>query len=445
MAESKSQAQGANAPQQNATMSKEDKEKTSKDIQRNQEASEAAQKAVAAQKEAKRLAEAAAGAGDPEERQRLLNQALEKEVEAETFGKTAKYLQSGAFQGLIAGTGLGSGVGVGLGTVVGTLVGGTTSVVTGGIGGGIGAAIGAVNGPFFNVAEAMGAGVKKLTGWLPGWKATEEQKEALDQMVHGVQEQEVPKDEELEQMSSMGGYVDGAEDIYAGWQGDRQQRTWKTKAQSYVPGKESLPSWARWGEKTDEQKQDAGNAANGKANDTSGAAGSESSNTAHPMSKAVSKKVQPGQAVTPSAQSLTKQNTTISANNTPSKNKQGADQNAVGAKPAQPKQNALKPDAPKKTPSSVNSSTAQQTQNETNSVPQRPPKQDASRPEAPKRIPSAMSSSTTQEMQSNANSNPQKRKPRKLERPGQEKPTQQTPPQKKPPRKLEMRSTRAAG
>jgi hypothetical protein len=119
-------------------MSQQQRPLTAKERQRQKETAEAARKAIEAQKKAKELTEAAAGAGDPDERQKLLNQALEKEVEAETFGKTARYLQSGAFQGICAGAGLGGGIGVSLGVLTGTLVGGTTGTITGGLGAGIG-------------------------------------------------------------------------------------------------------------------------------------------------------------------------------------------------------------------------------------------------------------------------------------------------------------------
>lgn len=118
--------------------SAEERKRLQREQERQRETAEAARKAREAQALAKELTQAAAACGDPDERQKLLNQALEKEVEAETFGKTAKYLNTGAFQGLCAGAGLGGGVGVALGTLTGTLVGGTTGVITGGIGGGLG-------------------------------------------------------------------------------------------------------------------------------------------------------------------------------------------------------------------------------------------------------------------------------------------------------------------
>ncbi|KAK3686725.1 hypothetical protein LTR37_019517 [Vermiconidia calcicola] len=178
-----------------------------KEKQRKQETSQAAKKSIELQKQAKELKQAAAGAGDPDERQKLLNEALNKEVEAESFGKTARYLQSGTFQGLCAGTGLGGGIGVGLGTITGTLVGGTTGTVTGGLGGAVGAGVGYLHGAWFKVGDLAGNTLRKVTGDLPGWKSTEEQKQALEKMVNGVKEQDPPSEEELKSMSEEGGKV----------------------------------------------------------------------------------------------------------------------------------------------------------------------------------------------------------------------------------------------
>lgn len=132
-----------------------------------EEASRTAQASLEAQMKAKKLIQAAAGAGDPQERQKLLNQALEKEIEAEKFGKTAKYLQSGAFQGMIAGTGIGTGIGAGLGTLTGVLVGGLTSIATGTLGGAAGTAAGALHGPWIKMGDLAGAAVQKVTGTIP--------------------------------------------------------------------------------------------------------------------------------------------------------------------------------------------------------------------------------------------------------------------------------------
>lgn len=214
------------------------KKDEAKEAERKRETSKAAQKAINAQKEAKRLTQAAAAAGDPDERQKLLNQALEKEVEAETFGKTAKYLQTGPFQGLCAGAGLGGSVGVWLGAVTGTLVGGTTSLITGGLGAGIGLGVGAAHGPWFKVGEWMGEGIRKITGDIPGWKSTDEQKKALEDMVNGVREQDRPGEEELIQMTEDSAPIQAGK----GYTGQRKEDEGEQGLlQGYKPSVPSMP------------------------------------------------------------------------------------------------------------------------------------------------------------------------------------------------------------
>ncbi|KAI4853938.1 hypothetical protein E4T44_00534 [Aureobasidium sp. EXF-8845] len=169
-----------------------------------QESSKAAQKAIELEKEAKELTQAAAGAADSDERQKLLNEALSKSIEAQSFGKVAKYLGSGAFQGLLAGGGVGTGAGAGLGALTGTLVGGVSSLALGGLLGGIGSAVGALHGPWFKPEEIISKGVEKLSGMLPGWKATDDQKQQLGKMVNQVNEQKAPSAKDLEAMASGG-------------------------------------------------------------------------------------------------------------------------------------------------------------------------------------------------------------------------------------------------
>jgi hypothetical protein len=169
-----------------------------------QESSKAAQKAIELENQAKELTQAAAGAADSDERQKLLNEALSKSVEAQSFGKVAKYLGSGAFQGLLAGGGVGTGAGAGLGALTGTLVGGVSSLALGGLLGGIGSAVGALHGPWFKPEEIISKGVEKLSGMLPGWKATDDQKQQLGKMVNQVNEQKPPSAKDLEAMASGG-------------------------------------------------------------------------------------------------------------------------------------------------------------------------------------------------------------------------------------------------
>jgi hypothetical protein len=171
------------------------------------ESSKAAQRALELQRHSKELTQAAADAGDPTERQRLLDEALAKSKEAESLGKTAKFLNSGGFQGLLAGGGVGSIIGVGLGTLVGTLtgalVGGVGTLVVGGLGGGIGSAVGAIHGPWIKSEEALRDGLGKIAGALPSFTATGEQKEQLEKIMGQIEKQEAPSSEELEAM--MGG------------------------------------------------------------------------------------------------------------------------------------------------------------------------------------------------------------------------------------------------
>jgi hypothetical protein len=219
-----------------------------------EETSNAAKSALAAQRKSKELTQAAAAAGDPEERQKLLKKALEKEIEAESFGKTAKYFQSGSFQGLVAGGGLGTGIGIGLGTLTGTLVGGVASLVTGGLGSAVGAGVGALKGPFVTPGELAGEGVSKVTGTVPGWSATEEQQEALEKMIGDAHGQDRPSEEDLTILSNVKAseaathtvnddLKNGREDVKS------QGETWAEYASSYVPSSSSLPSSTGWGSK----------------------------------------------------------------------------------------------------------------------------------------------------------------------------------------------------
>ena len=100
--------------------------------------------ALQAAQKAYELRQAANAAGDPDAREEILAKAINKEIEAESFGKAAKYTRSGAFQGLAAGAGLGVQPGVTLGKLTGALVGGTVATVTGLLGGGVGSVYGAM-------------------------------------------------------------------------------------------------------------------------------------------------------------------------------------------------------------------------------------------------------------------------------------------------------------
>lgn len=187
-------------------MASEKKETESKDSNKNgvsdedarKESSKIAKQATEAQNKATELMKAAAAAGDPDERQKLMEQALEQQIQSKSLGKTARYLRSGTFQGMAVGAGFGIAPGASLGAITGTLVGGVSSTALGGLGAGIGAATGAIHGPFWDLGEGASKGIQKITNSLPGWKATESQKKQLEKMVGQINEQKTPGADELE-------------------------------------------------------------------------------------------------------------------------------------------------------------------------------------------------------------------------------------------------------
>ncbi|GAM87607.1 hypothetical protein ANO11243_056340 [Dothideomycetidae sp. 11243] len=174
------------------------------------------------------LRQAANAAGDPNAREEILAKAINKEIEAESFGKAAKYTQSGAFQGLAAGAGLGVQPGVTLGKVTGAIVGGTVSTVTGLLGGGIGSVYGAMSGPMWDLGQMASHGVRGVVGDFPNWSSTPSQKKALEKMVMQSKETPVPTKEELETMKA-----EAPDDMPQSWSQSAKDMT------GYLP---SMPS-----------------------------------------------------------------------------------------------------------------------------------------------------------------------------------------------------------
>ncbi|EMD92620.1 hypothetical protein COCC4DRAFT_189994 [Bipolaris maydis ATCC 48331] len=172
---------------QKAEEDKKTNKPTVSDEEVRQESGKAANAALAAQKKAKELKDAAAAAGDPEEREKLTAEATNAEIEAESFGKTAKYLRSGAFQGMAMGTGLGVAPGATLGAISGTLVG-----------------------------------------------ASEEQKRTLEKMVGQAKDEETPGTEELEKFKSEGG-------------GGQLDEGWLQNAKGMLPKQEDVSDAAKAG------------------------------------------------------------------------------------------------------------------------------------------------------------------------------------------------------
>lgn len=112
------------------------------------EAAASAESALASAKTASSLRSAAETIKDPKKREKYLQDAYNKEIEAHGNSKKARVLSSGAFQGSVGGGGIGMAVGAGLGTVVGTLVGTVATIPTTAVGTLVGAGVGGVHGPW---------------------------------------------------------------------------------------------------------------------------------------------------------------------------------------------------------------------------------------------------------------------------------------------------------
>jgi hypothetical protein len=124
------------------------------------QAAQVAKAAFSVQGMADSLKSKAALLTDPKERERVLSEAYDREVEARGLSKKARILKSGTFQGAAGGAGIGAATGVGLGTLVGTLVGTVASVPTTALGGLVGAGAGSIHGPWIK----LGGGSKKEGG-----------------------------------------------------------------------------------------------------------------------------------------------------------------------------------------------------------------------------------------------------------------------------------------
>ncbi|KAH7130825.1 hypothetical protein B0J11DRAFT_524177 [Dendryphion nanum] len=193
--------------------------------------------ALQAMQKAWDLRQAANAAGDPQAREEILAKAINKEIEAESFGKAAKYTRSGAFQGLAAGAGLGVQPGVTIGKITGALVGGVVSTVTGLLGGGIGSVYGAMNGPFWDLGEMASKGVRSIIGDFPNWKSTPAQKKALEKMVMQTRDTQAPTQEELEEMKK-----DAPDEMSPSWsQAAKDMSSWRPSMPS-MPAMPSMPS-----------------------------------------------------------------------------------------------------------------------------------------------------------------------------------------------------------
>ena len=229
-AQQKPKPNAANPPSQNmANNSAGGQQGGIPDHEIKQNAGVSASMALQAGQKAWELRQAAHGAGDAKAREEILAKAINKEIEAESFGKAAKYTQSGAFQGLAAGAGLGVQPGVTIGKLTGALVGGTISTVTGLLGGGIGSVYGAMNGPMWDLGEMASQGVQGVVGdFLPDIKSTPSQKKALEKMIMQTKETQAPSKEELEKMKN-----DAP---------DQMPQSWSQSAKDMTAWRPSMPS-----------------------------------------------------------------------------------------------------------------------------------------------------------------------------------------------------------
>lgn len=230
---SKAKAQGTAKPQQKKPQQPQNQQQINdRDVKANSSVS--ASMALEAGKKAWELRQAAYGAGNSQAREQLLAEAVNREIEAESFGKAAKYTRTGAFQGLAAGAGLGVQPGAMLGKLTGALVGGVVSTVGAVLGGGFGSAYGAISGPFWDLGQMAGQGVESMIGeWLPNWEATSSQKSALSNLMLGAKKTKKPSQEELEEMQADNGGVEP---------GSQEYQEWSQNMTSWMPNKPSMPS-----------------------------------------------------------------------------------------------------------------------------------------------------------------------------------------------------------
>lgn len=112
---------------------------------------ESLQQAQKAQSTANDIKSKAMAMTDSKQREKLIREAFDKEVEAHGHSKTAQRLQSGPWQGLGFGGGMGAAAGLGTGAALGTVLGVVTAIPTTLLGAGIGTATGAIRGPWIKL------------------------------------------------------------------------------------------------------------------------------------------------------------------------------------------------------------------------------------------------------------------------------------------------------
>ncbi|KAK5946524.1 hypothetical protein PMZ80_000667 [Knufia obscura] len=145
------------------------------------QAIETAQAAHKAQSTANDLKSKAQAMTDPKQREKMLQEAFDKEIEANGHSKAAKRMQSGTWQGLGFGGGIGAATGLGLGAGLGTVLGAVTAVPTAGLGMLVGSGVGAIHGPWIK----LGGKEQKLEDANPN-----EVVDAIEQEKDGQQNKE---------------------------------------------------------------------------------------------------------------------------------------------------------------------------------------------------------------------------------------------------------------
>lgn len=148
------QAQNAHQrPEVQDALGKAGLDKQNPDVEKLLQALAAQQQATGLLQKVSAIKDKAMKCMNPAERKHMLQEAYDKEVEANGQSAWARRLQSGVWQGGGAGAGIGGGVGMGLGAVVGTLVGGVVSLPTTALGGLVGAGVGGITGPFVKLDQ----------------------------------------------------------------------------------------------------------------------------------------------------------------------------------------------------------------------------------------------------------------------------------------------------
>lgn len=186
--------------------------------ERLKQAAQVAKAADSAQRMVDSLKSKAALLTDPKERERVLSEMYDREIEAKGLSKKARILKSGTFQGAAGGAGIGAATGVGVGTLVGTLVGTVASVPTTALGGLVGAGTGAIHGPWIR----LGGGKEKEGGAEE--KVEQVPQEAIDSGAMPVDDKTVKDPEALKGASSAtAGQVSAEQKRATGDTGERKK------------------------------------------------------------------------------------------------------------------------------------------------------------------------------------------------------------------------------